>query len=170
LVLEQRGLEGNGWSSAWKMATWARLGNAGRAMDNFAYAVAHYTTQSLFSICSNALQVDGSFGMTAAIAEMLLQSHEGELHLLPVLPASWKDGDITGLRGRGGFEVSLRWQGGALVSGTLTSSLGQRARVRSAAPLEVTLAGKPVGVTRPEANVLEFDTAPGVRYSLSPRR
>ena len=70
-MLDQRGLEGNGWSSAWKTSAWARLGNAQKAMDNFAFAIKTYTTDSLFSICSKAMQVDGAFGFTAAIAEML---------------------------------------------------------------------------------------------------
>ena len=170
VVLDQRGLEGNGWSSAWKAASWARLGNGVKAMENFSYAIAHYTTQSLFSICSNAMQVDGSFGMTAAIAELLLQSHEGELNLLPALPDSWRGGAITGLRARGGFEVSLAWQGGAISSGTITSTLGRRARVRSGVALDVTSAGRPVRFSRPEPEVVEFDTRPGAEYSLSVRR
>ena len=166
-VLDQRGLVGNGWSSAWKAAAWARLGNGDRAMENVTYAVRHYTTRSLFSICSKAPQVDGAFGMTAALAEMLLQSQDGTLNLLPARPSGWASGEIRGLRARGGFEVGMRWKDGRLVEATVHSTLGGACRLRGGGDLRVTRDGRPVRVVRREPGVVEIATAPGATYVLT---
>jgi alpha-L-fucosidase 2 len=169
VVLEQRGLEGNGWSSAWKAACWARLGNAAKAIENINYAIHNYTFDSLFSICSKALQVDGSFGMSAMIAELLIQSHEDELNLLPALPTSWSAGEVSGLMARGGFEVSMRWQEGRLMEATILSKNGNLCRVRSTTVLQASTQGKSISVERPEKDVVEFNTTPGATYKLIPR-
>ena len=168
VVLEQRGLPGNGWSSAWKAACWARLGDGAKALENFTYAMHQYTTASLFSICSRAMQVDGAFGMSAAVAEMLLQSHEDELALLPALPAVWKDGEFKGLAARGGFEVGLRWKDGRIETATVLSKNGRPCRVRSAVPLKVTAKGRSLSVRRLEPGLIEFKTEPGGTYALTP--
>jgi alpha-L-fucosidase 2 len=167
VVLEQRGLPGNGWASAWKAACWARLGNAAKAQENIDFAVHNYTFNSLFSICSKALQVDGSFGMSAAIAEMILQSHEDELNLLPALPESWKTGEVRGLRARGGFDVGMRWKEGRIEEAVIHSRTGNTCRVRSAGLLRVMHQGKSIPVTRPEKDVLEFRTSPGAAFTLT---
>jgi len=169
-VLDQRGLVGNGWASAWKAAAWARLGDGRRALDNVVYAVNNYTTGSLFSICSRNPQVDGAFGMTAAVAEMLLQSHEDELALLPALPDAWPAGEVSGLRARGGFEVDLRWRNGRLAQAQIRSMLGRTCRVRTTGPVTVESLGVPVSTTRPAPDLVEFATVPGSSYVVSAGR
>jgi alpha-L-fucosidase 2 len=139
-------------------------------MDNFAYAMHRYTTKSLFSICSNAMQVDGSFGMAAAVAEMILQSHEDELAFLPALPVSWRDGEARGLLARGGFEVGLRWKAGRLDGATILSKNGTLCRVRASVPLRVLSRGKIISTTRPGPELLEFNTVPGGLYVLAPEK
>jgi alpha-L-fucosidase 2 len=166
VVLEQRGLPGNGWSSAWKAACWARLHNPEKAMENIRYAIKNYTCDNLFSMCSKALQVDGSFGMAAVVAEMLLQSHENELNLLPAIHSSWKTGQVQGLRARGGFEVGLSWKDGRLEQASILSKNGKTCRVRSSLPLRILLLGKPVPISQPAKDVIEFATKPGALYLL----
>jgi alpha-L-fucosidase 2 len=164
-VLDQRGLPGNGWSSAWKAACWARLGDAPKAMANFDYAVHNSTFDNLFSICARALQVDGSFGISAALMEMLLQSHEGEIFLLPCRPAEWPEGRVRGLRARGGFEVDVTWAGGEVVAAEIRSELGRPCRVRTTDPVGLFEGGSRIGSTGPDGSIV-FETVPGGAYVL----
>ena len=169
IVLSQRGLDGNGWASAWKMACWARLYDSGKAIENFAYAIKKYTFDGLFSNCAGALQADGSFGLSAAVAEMLLQSHEGEIDLLPSLPKVWLAGEVKGLRARGGFEVDLKWENGRLSSARVLSSLGGTCRVRSDGPINVSRAGTRVGLKNIAPGIIEFPTEKNADYILAAR-
>jgi alpha-L-fucosidase 2 len=165
-VLEQRGLEGNGWSSAWKAGSWARLGDGAKAMENLSFAVHNYTTRSLFSICSKSLQVDGALGLTAALAEMLLQSQDDALVFLPALPTAWPSGEVRGLRARGGFEIGLRWKDGRLAQASVRSDLGGRCRIRTTHGMRVTFAGRPVRAAR-EDGVVAFETTPSSLFELT---
>ncbi len=167
VVLNQRGLGGNGWSSAWKMACWARLLDADRALENFRHYVRTYATGSLFALCSDTLQVDGALGVAAAVSEMLMQSHEGEIHLAPALPRAWPKGEIRGLCARGGFTVDLAWEDGRLASARVVSRLGGPCRIRAGLPAVVCCNGRPVDAPSPEADIVALDTVLGGVYALA---
>jgi alpha-L-fucosidase 2 len=130
----------------------------------------NYSTASLFSICSGALQVDGALGFSAAISEMLLQSQAGELDFLPALPPSWRSGEVRGLRARGGFEVGLKWLNGRLWRVTLLSVSGGPCRVRLPFPMSITSLNEPIMPSSvPDSGVVEFRTQAGRTYVLAPR-
>ena len=131
----------------------------------------NYTTGSLFSICSNALQVDGALGLSAAVSEMLLQSQNGEIEFLPALPREWPRGEVRGLRARGGFEVDLKWQDGRLWRVTILSTVGGPCRVRLPSGMWITSLNEPIRPSSvPDSGVAEFKTQAGRTYVLSQAR
>ena len=131
--LERRGFKGDvGWANAWKIALYARLLDRDRAYGYLKRLIGKNAFPNLYNACwpGRTFQIDGNFGGTAGIAEMLMQSHAGEIHLLPTLPDAWPTGSIKGLCARGGFVVDIQWKNQALSHVKILSKAGSDCKIR----------------------------------------
>lgn len=174
-TLEIRGDDGTGWSKSWKINFWARLHDGNHAyklvrellkltgMEGTNYTKGGGTYPNLF--CAHPpFQIDGNFGGTSGISEMILQSHDGLINILPAIPDDWQEGEIKGMKARGGFEIDITWKNKQVTQLTIRSSLGGNCIIKTPNTLQLT--GKQSLKKAENFNAYEFQTVKGGVYVL----
>ncbi|EFS32369.1 glycosyl hydrolase family 95 catalytic domain-containing protein [Bacteroides sp. D2] len=171
VTLNTRGDEGTGWSKAWKLNFWARLHDGNRSHALLRSAMKLTVPQGRFGgVYTNLFdahppfQIDGNFGCTAGIAEMLMQSQGGYIELLPALPDAWKDGAFKGMKARGNFEVDVTWKEGQITSIEILSNAGAECMLKYPDAKSLKVSGARVRVLADDR--IAFDTVKGKRYTI----
>lgn len=167
-VLEERGDGSTGFSRAWKMALWARLQDGNRANKIYKGYLKEQSCSSLFALCFRSLQVDGSFGVTAAVTEMLMQSHDGSIKLLPALPDEWNEGNFKGVCARGAFELDFTWENNKVTRFSILSKQGTACTIEYKPGIKITSKGKKITYKKLPNGLLEFQTVKGAAYLVEP--
>ncbi len=158
---------GTGWSRAWVVNFWARFEDGELAWQHLNHLFAKCTLPNLFDT-HPPFQIDGNFAATAGIAEMLLQSHAGEISLLPALPKAWPRGAVSGFRARGGYEVAIRWDQGRLTGGEIKALHDGRCVLRTRVPVKITSGGSKIEVEKIDDTAVAFKTLGGTTYGIAP--
>jgi len=154
------------WTWPWRTALWARLGRPEDARRMVRSLLTYNTLPNLMAT-HPPMQLDGNFGITAGVCEILLQSHAGELALLPALPSDWPSGHARGLRARGGFTVDMEWEDGRLRRARILATVDGPCRVRAGGPVaSITSGGRSIASSSPSPGVLEFAAIAGSEYLL----
>ena len=177
VVLQHRGDESTGWAMGWRVNLWARLRDGNRAhkllgrqlmlVDSPWHGTGLGGTYVNMMDSHPPFQIDGNFGGTAGIAEMLLQSHNGYIEFLPALPDSWSEGTFRGLKARGAFEIDLKWENNDWTNAEILSEKGLPFLIKSGSLIDVRQGTRKIKVTKTSNGLYRFDTHKGEKYTIT---